>query len=165
MWHKPCRTFHPWCPCIKTRCLFVIGITQDLRVVSEGQNILLILAPMCILWNNLHVVSLSLCNGAIQWLVGVGWEWPVVFNRFPLQMYAWNRWSPIHIFIDLLPNYTFYKNLTILSAGYLRITDVTSLITFNLWKVEKSMKHRLMPVKQERNSVWNLEWGKFRCGP
>ena len=21
MWQKPCRTFHPWCPCIKTRCL------------------------------------------------------------------------------------------------------------------------------------------------
>ena len=21
MWHKPCRTFHPWCPCINTRCL------------------------------------------------------------------------------------------------------------------------------------------------
>ena len=21
MWHKPCRTFHPWCLCIKTRCL------------------------------------------------------------------------------------------------------------------------------------------------
>ena len=25
MWHKPCRTFHPWCPCIKTRCLFVMA--------------------------------------------------------------------------------------------------------------------------------------------
>ena len=24
MWHKPCRTFHPWCPCIKTRCLWDI---------------------------------------------------------------------------------------------------------------------------------------------
>ena len=24
MWHKPCRTFHPWCPCIKTRCLYVL---------------------------------------------------------------------------------------------------------------------------------------------
>ena len=24
MWHKPCRTFHPWCLCIKTRCLYVI---------------------------------------------------------------------------------------------------------------------------------------------
>ena len=23
MWHKPCRTFHPWCPCIKTRCLWL----------------------------------------------------------------------------------------------------------------------------------------------
>ena len=23
MWHKQCRTFHPWCPCIKTRCLLV----------------------------------------------------------------------------------------------------------------------------------------------
>ena len=24
MWHKPCRTFHPWCLCIKTRCLYRI---------------------------------------------------------------------------------------------------------------------------------------------
>ena len=23
MWHKPCRTFHLWCLCIKTRCLFL----------------------------------------------------------------------------------------------------------------------------------------------
>ena len=23
MWHKPCRTFHPWCLCIKTRCLWI----------------------------------------------------------------------------------------------------------------------------------------------
>ena len=28
MWHKLCRTFHPWCPCTKTRCL--------LRTVSRG---------------------------------------------------------------------------------------------------------------------------------
>ena len=28
MWHKPCRTFHPWCPCIKTRCLY-IGCRYD----------------------------------------------------------------------------------------------------------------------------------------
>ena len=24
MWHKPCRTFHPWCLCIKTRCLLTL---------------------------------------------------------------------------------------------------------------------------------------------
>ena len=30
MWHKPCRTFHPWCPCIKTRCLSVFtGATEN----------------------------------------------------------------------------------------------------------------------------------------
>ena len=28
MWHKPCRTFHPWCPCIKTRCLLTYVITS-----------------------------------------------------------------------------------------------------------------------------------------
>ena len=26
MWPKPCRTFHPWCLCIKTRCLFVMSL-------------------------------------------------------------------------------------------------------------------------------------------
>ena len=26
MWHKPCRRFHPWCLCIKTRCLCEIFI-------------------------------------------------------------------------------------------------------------------------------------------
>ena len=26
MWHKPCRTFHPWCLCIKTRCLSGVEI-------------------------------------------------------------------------------------------------------------------------------------------
>ena len=30
MWHKPCRTFHPWCPCIKTRCLFASLHWNDL---------------------------------------------------------------------------------------------------------------------------------------
>ena len=27
MWHKPCRTFHLWCLCIKTRCLYTIEMT------------------------------------------------------------------------------------------------------------------------------------------
>ena len=27
MWHKPCRTFHPWCPCIKTRCLSILFLS------------------------------------------------------------------------------------------------------------------------------------------
>ena len=27
MWHKPCRTFHPWCLCIKTRCLYCTDLS------------------------------------------------------------------------------------------------------------------------------------------
>ena len=50
------------------------------------------------------------------------------------------------IFTDLLPNYTFYTNLSILFIGYLFIENVTSLMTFNLGKVQKIMQHRLMPV-------------------
>ena len=37
MWHKPCRTFHPWCPCIKTRCLCCLVIPpQELSWVYRA---------------------------------------------------------------------------------------------------------------------------------
>ena len=35
MWHKPCRTFHPWCPCIKTRCLSVQLLRTENRHVPD----------------------------------------------------------------------------------------------------------------------------------
>ena len=31
MWHKPCRTFHPWCLCIKTRCLYHFCVHVTMR--------------------------------------------------------------------------------------------------------------------------------------
>ena len=34
MWHKPCRTFHPWCLCIKTRCLSHICLQTDTLCVT-----------------------------------------------------------------------------------------------------------------------------------
>ena len=37
MWHKPCRTFHPWCPCIKTRCLsFSLGAIVGTHLDTNG---------------------------------------------------------------------------------------------------------------------------------
>ena len=120
-----------------------LGFTQMISPWrSEGQNILTILAPTCYSWNNLW----SVCNGAIQRLLGAGWEGPATSNRFHLKMYVRHQWSPIHIFKDLLPKYTFYTNLTTFSIGWLLIEDVTSLITFNLWKVEESEQHRFMAV-------------------
>ena len=35
MWHKPCRTFHPWCPCIKTRCLLTHWGRDKLALISQ----------------------------------------------------------------------------------------------------------------------------------
>ena len=49
-------------------------------------------------------------------------------------------------FIDLLPNYTFYTNLTNIVHWVVVYRDVAHMITLNLGKVEKSMQNRLMPV-------------------
>ena len=35
MWHKPCRTFHPWCLCIKTRCLFIYCLQSCIITVFD----------------------------------------------------------------------------------------------------------------------------------
>ena len=40
MWHKPCRTFHPWCPCFKTRCLCIYAAQQRYELV-----------PRCHMWS------------------------------------------------------------------------------------------------------------------
>ena len=48
-----------------------------------------------------------------------------------------SMWLNVHVprrckfFMDLLPNYTFYSNLSILFIRYLLIEGVTSLMTFN----------------------------------
>ena len=60
--------------------------------------------------------------------------------------------------IDLLPNYTFYTNLTISSIGYILKEDVTNLMTFNLWKIKKSAESfdaGLSPKVMPENLVTN----------
>ena len=40
MWHKPCRTFHPWCPCIKTRCLLLVVVSiQSIELPASCHGI------------------------------------------------------------------------------------------------------------------------------
>ena len=78
---------------------------------------------------HIHPISLSVGLTAPIWkcMSGIG------DHRFTFLM-------------DLLSNYTFYTNLTLFPITRFLIEDVTSLIVFNLWKVEKIMQHRLMPV-------------------
>ena len=106
---------------------------------------LLVFAPICFLWNNLWSVSCYIMRPFSGWWRLVGRTSPV--SNPPI----WKCRSGIGdhrfpFFMDMLPNYTFYTNLTSLFIGYLFTEDVTSMITFNLWKVEKIMRPRLMLV-------------------
>ena len=122
--------------------------TQNLwftRMPSQGevggQRCLLVLAFMCFLWNNLWSVS--------RYIMGPfsGWWRQGGNGQHYLAAHIWKYRSGIgdhrfKFFMDLLPNYTLFTNLSILFIGYLLIEDVT----LNLWKVKKIMQHRLMPV-------------------
>ena len=123
-----------------------LGFTQ---MTSHGgvecQNILLILASMCFLWNNLW----SVCRYITRPITGCSSQDRPVNNILTAPI--WKCMSGIGDYrftflVDLFSNYTFYTNLTIFSIRILLIEDVTSLIVFNIWKVEKIMQHRLMPV-------------------
>ena len=50
MWHKPCRTFNPWCLCIKTRCLSLHAHCHGwvLEVVSCCMIIFEIVSGICL---------------------------------------------------------------------------------------------------------------------
>ena len=57
MWHKPCRTFHLWCLCIKTRCLLshwgrVTHICVSNLTIIGSDNGLLPGRRQAIIWTN-----------------------------------------------------------------------------------------------------------------
>ena len=54
MWHTPCRTFHPWCLCIKTRCLY--GLKGTTMVNPSGVW----------LWLNDHKLTCPIKPGGLR---------------------------------------------------------------------------------------------------
>ena len=109
------------------------------------------------------LVSLSLYNGAIKWLMETAWEGPTGPFEKCMSGIGDHRFT---FLIDLLPNYTFCTNLTTLSIGYLLREDVTSLITFNSWKVGKKYAASFdaglicAPWSRQRNI---LNWHCIEC--
>ena len=94
-----------------------LGIPQTASLGElGGYDILFISAPICISVKQ-PLVSLSLFNGTIQWLIGAGWE-----GQRYLTTPIWKCRSGIEdhrftILMDFIPNYTFYTNLKIVSIG------------------------------------------------
>ena len=66
MWHKPCRTFHPWCLCIKTRCLSPIVLST---------------------WSS------STCFHDNMWSSGRTPNWPICVVQMGRRPVTWQWWS------------------------------------------------------------------------
>ena len=60
MWHKPCRTFHPWCLCIKTRCLSYLYLKLWKKCTSIWWNVFDRSPGSCLICIN--CVLISLCS-------------------------------------------------------------------------------------------------------
>ena len=120
----------------------------------EVKWFLLVSALMCFLWNNLWSVS--------HYMMGPfnGWWRQGGNGQHYLAAPIWIYRSGIgdhrfKILMDLLPNYTFYTNLSILFIGYLLIEYVISLMTFNLWKICNIVWCRFNPLQRLK---WKYFW-------
>ena len=110
-----------------------------------GKIFLLVLPHIGFLWNNLWSVSRY-----IMWPFSGPWRLGGNDQQC-LAAPIWKYRSGIGdhrftFFINLLPNYAFYTNLTNIVHWVVAYRDVAHLITLNLGKVEKNMQNRLMPV-------------------
>ena len=61
MWHKPCRTFNPWCLCIKTRCLSAkwSPFCLSLNVIMDlsGWFQLMVATPLYSSWRRMSIIK------------------------------------------------------------------------------------------------------------
>ena len=121
----------------------------------EVDRFLLFLAHTVFLWNNLWSVSRyimgsfsgwwRLCGNDQQCLAAPIWKYRSGFgdHRFTF-------------FIDLLPNYTFYTNLSNIVHWVVTYRDVAHLITLNWGKVEKRYAKSFDAGLTE---IWVWIWG------
>ena len=109
MWHKPCRTFHPWCPCIKTRCLLTYW-GRVIHMLNGNPSLVQIMACRLVGTKPLPVPVLEIVNCTIRkkhrpnlnrnWygeniFEHVVCEMLVILSRFQsvirLEYWSWNR--------------------------------------------------------------------------
>ena len=106
MWHKPCRTFHLWCLCIKTRCLFPLLLS---KLANKQQSNTLVRAykqfttsfhPLFSIYfhRDFHAPSqweVTLhCNVASHWL-GASTKWSLVLLLVTKSSVSINNWYHI----------------------------------------------------------------------
>ena len=91
-----------------------IGFTQMTSQWGvEDPNILLTLAPMCFLWNNLWSVCRCITGPVSGCSSQVGMGWSTTFNRSTWKSMSGIDDHRVTFLMDLLSYYTFYTNLTL----------------------------------------------------
>ena len=80
MWHKPCRTFHPWCLCIKTRCLFTYSALMImLSAYNCCYSIKLLIYGLTSVSDYSEILTLWPIDAIRRW---ISWVNPVSWNCF-----------------------------------------------------------------------------------
>ena len=93
MWHKPCRTFHPWCPCIKTRCLlsFVTtpqgAMSQEHLLHEESVTWKIITSSVKIKFGNGWLTSNCCGSGCKKFNSGFQFQFQFQFQGFQFQFH------------------------------------------------------------------------------
>ena len=98
MWHKLCRTFHPWCLCIKTRCLLDMSLLMlELKLIHVSKRepchhhlvLIIIMTGVFIttvaIWRTI-LLSFVFLYGNYR-IFGLIWHWKF-FSQDPINKYS-----------------------------------------------------------------------------
>ena len=85
MWHKPCRTFHLWCLCIKTRCLLSLwwqaihwADSDLLPITPSGTNFI----ELWIKNNTFHLAVFENHVNKMQAIIFFRLQWSIIVWNF-----------------------------------------------------------------------------------
>ena len=85
MWHKPCRTFHPWCLCIKTRCLYLYA-AHFVTVKALSTDVVEQMVPIkhhFLMSSPVSIRRKQQCFGDLNW------------NRLAAWALSWHQSTPL----------------------------------------------------------------------
>ena len=150
MWHKPCRTFHPWCPCIKTRCLFITVVWSSVIVKDVKGLLLLTYFTELEAYAGHHIASFS-----VTWNYSPMPSHQRMFCETAVEVRNWvNNYTPV-----------FYVNVII----YFCSEFSASLVNLYPWMRPQKLQlgqptwdGLILLRKMTTSAIWNW-WNIFIC--
>ena len=127
MWHKPCRTFHPWCLCIKTRCLS-IHFSWLNHVCKRGP-----VEEQLTYWDRVtHICVSELCHHRFRLWFGAkpnpNQHWLIV-NWTSLQLIKMQQFSFMKVRLKMYTKWWFCSgiNVSTITADYSSVVRMLTI--------------------------------------